>query len=101
MNDAAPRLCEHWLHGLSSKAKAGIDGFVMHDDRLELRAAFGRFCLRSTASGMSLVGTFAWTGRALQAECEEMEGVGLAHRYSALAWSLLLLPSWISAPTRW
>jgi hypothetical protein len=75
MNDAAPRLCEHWLHGLSSKAKAGIDGFVMHDDRLELRAAFGRFCLRSTASG-------------------------LAHRYSALAWSLLL-PSWISAPTRW
>jgi hypothetical protein len=30
---------------------------------------------------MSPVGTFAWTGRALQAECKEMEGVGLAHLY--------------------
>jgi len=79
-NDAAPRLCGHWLHGLSSKVKASIDGCVMHD-RLEWEAVFGRFCLRSTASGMSLVGTFAWTGRALQAECEEMEGVGLAHLY--------------------
>jgi hypothetical protein len=39
---------------------------------IELAAAFGRF-LRSTASGMSLVGTFAWTGRALQAECECLE----------------------------
>ena len=26
---------------------------------------------------MSLVGTFAWTGDALQAECEEMEGLVL------------------------
>jgi hypothetical protein len=58
MNDAAPRLCGHWLHRLSSKDKAGIDGCVMHDNRVELGAAFGRFCLRSTASGMSLVGTF-------------------------------------------
>jgi hypothetical protein len=57
MNDAAPRLCGHWLHRLSSKDKAGIDGCVMHDNRVELGAAFGRFCLRSTASGMSLVGT--------------------------------------------
>jgi hypothetical protein len=29
-----------------------------------------------------------WTGRALQAECEKMEGVGLAHLYPALAWSV-------------
>jgi len=29
-----------------------------------------------------------WTGRALQAECEQMEGVGLAHLYPALAWSV-------------
>jgi hypothetical protein len=55
MNDAAPRLCGHWLHRLSSKDKAGIDGCVMHDNRVELGAAFGRFCLRSTAFGMSLV----------------------------------------------
>jgi hypothetical protein len=32
-----------------------------------------------------------WTGRALQAECEKMEGVGLAHLYPALAWSVVLL----------
>ena len=25
-----------------------------------------------------------WTGRALQAECKQMEGVGLAHLYPAL-----------------
>src|ERR1700720_3407966 len=31
---------------------------------------------------------FVWTGRALQAECEKMEGVGLAHLYPALAWSV-------------
>src|ERR1019366_7713008 len=30
---------------------------------------------------------FVWTGRALQAECAKMEGVGLAHLYPALAWS--------------
>ncbi len=29
-----------------------------------------------------------WTGRALQAEFEYMEGVGLAHLYPALAWSV-------------
>jgi hypothetical protein len=29
-----------------------------------------------------------WTGRALQAECEKTEGVGLAHLYPALAWSV-------------
>jgi hypothetical protein len=29
-----------------------------------------------------------WTGRALQAECEKMEGVGLARLYPALAWSV-------------
>src|ERR1700686_5290525 len=29
-----------------------------------------------------------WTGRALQAESEKMEGVGLAHLYPALAWSV-------------
>src|ERR1017187_2561554 len=29
-----------------------------------------------------------WTGRALQAECEKVEGVGLAHLYPALAWSV-------------
>ena len=29
-----------------------------------------------------------WTGRALQAEFEKMEGVGLAHLYPALAWSV-------------
>ena len=29
-----------------------------------------------------------WTGRAVQAECEQMEGVGLAHLYPALAWSV-------------
>ena len=81
MNDAAPRLCGHWRHGLSSKVKASIDGCVMHDSRVKLGAAFERSCLRSTASDTSLVGSFAWTGRALQAECEEMEGVGLAHLY--------------------
>jgi hypothetical protein len=100
MNDAAPRLCGHWLHGLSSKVKASIDGCVMHDNRVELAGAFGRFCLSSTASGMSLVGSFAWTGRALQAECEEMEGVGLAHldlRGPCLL-RLCSWPSWISAP---
>jgi hypothetical protein len=43
MNDSAPRLCRHWLHGLSSKVQASIDGCVMHDNRIELRAAFGRF----------------------------------------------------------
>src|ERR1700720_4112884 len=31
---------------------------------------------------------FVWTGRALQAECEKMEGVGLAHLYPALSWSV-------------
>src|SRR5258708_33745267 len=77
-NDAAPRLCGRWLRGLSSKVKASIDGCVIHDNRVELAAAFGRSCLRSTASGMSLVGSFAWTGRALQAEWEGMEGDGLA-----------------------
>src|SRR6476619_7437691 len=29
-----------------------------------------------------------WTGRALQAGSEQMEGVGLAHLYPALAWSV-------------
>jgi hypothetical protein len=29
-----------------------------------------------------------WTGRASQAGSEQMEGVGLAHLYPALAWSL-------------
>jgi hypothetical protein len=29
-----------------------------------------------------------WTGRALQAGCEQMKGVGLAHLYPALAWSV-------------
>src|ERR1700733_3421491 len=29
-----------------------------------------------------------WTGRALQAGCEQMEGDGLAHLYPALAWSV-------------
>jgi hypothetical protein len=35
--------------------------------------------------GMSASDPTVWTGRALQAECEKMEGVGLAHLYPALA----------------
>src|ERR1700740_4783 len=77
MNNAAPRLTGHWLHGSPSKVKASIDGCVMHDNGVELGAAFGRFCLRSTESGTSLVGTFAWTGRALQANVKKMEGLVL------------------------
>src|SRR5260221_10339798 len=86
--------------GFTSKVKASIDSCVMHDNRVELGAAFGRLCLRSTASGMSLVGTFAWTGRALQAECEEMEGGGLAHLdlHGPCLERLCSWPSWISAP---
>ena len=29
-----------------------------------------------------------WTGRALQAECDDLEVIGLAHLYPALAWSV-------------
>jgi len=35
---------------------------------------------------MTAIGTFVWTGRALQAGFEQMEG-GLALLYPALAWS--------------
>ena len=37
---------------------------------------------------MSGCGTFVWTGRALQAGFEQMEGGGLALLYPALAWSI-------------
>ena len=33
---------------------------------------------------MSLIGTSVWTGRVLQAECDDLEMTGLAHLYSAL-----------------
>ena len=33
---------------------------------------------------MSAAGTFVWTGRALQAECEDLEMIGLALLYPAL-----------------
>ena len=91
MNGSASRLCEHWLQGLSSKAKARVNGFVMHDTRLESRAAFGRFGLRSTASGMSLVGTFAWNGRAPQGECEDIEGLALRIGIRPLLGALVLM----------
>jgi hypothetical protein len=32
----------------------------------------------------SLIGTFVWTGRALQAECDDLEMIGLALLYPAL-----------------
>ena len=76
---------------MSSKAKARANGFVMHNNRVELRAAFGRFCLRSTACGMSLVSTFAWNGRAPQAECEDIEGVALRIGIRPLLGALVLL----------
>jgi hypothetical protein len=40
------------------------------------------------ALGFSGFDPSVWTGRALQAECEKMEGFGLAHLYPALAWSV-------------
>jgi len=53
----------------------------------ELRAACGRlFPFVRLAFAMSQFGTFVWTGRALQAGFEQMEG-GLALLYPALAWS--------------
>jgi len=33
---------------------------------------------------MSVNGTSVWTGRALQAGCDDLEIIGLAHLYSAL-----------------
>jgi hypothetical protein len=33
---------------------------------------------------ISVTGTYVWTGRALQAECDDLEMIGLAHLYSAL-----------------
>jgi hypothetical protein len=33
---------------------------------------------------ISAIGTFVWTGRALQAECDDLEMIGLALLYPAL-----------------
>ena len=33
---------------------------------------------------VSAIGTFVWTGRALQAECDDLEMIGLALLYPAL-----------------
>jgi hypothetical protein len=35
----------HRLYGVSSQVKAVIDGCLIHDQRFELRAAFGRLFL--------------------------------------------------------
>jgi hypothetical protein len=40
---------------------------------------------------MSPVGTFVWTGRALQAECDDLEMIGLALLYPALERSVSTL----------
>jgi hypothetical protein len=34
MGDDDPRLRGHWLHGVSSEVEAGIDGSLIHDDRV-------------------------------------------------------------------
>ena len=39
-------------------------------------------------ASMSARGTFVWTGRALQAECEDLEMIGLALLYPALERSI-------------
>src|SRR5258707_14149805 len=49
------------------------------------RGQSGKHLLALSFSGFDPT---VWTGRALQAECEKMEGVGLAHLYPALAWSV-------------
>ena len=36
------------------------------------------------AASMPPIGTFVWTGRALQAECDDLEMIGLALLYPAL-----------------
>ena len=37
---------------------------------------------------MSACGPSVWTGRALQVESDDLEIIGLAHLYPALAWSV-------------
>src|SRR6516162_2292435 len=48
----------------------------------------------------SLVGPSVWTGRALQAENDDLEMIGLALLYPALEWNVCSWPSWISARAR-
>jgi hypothetical protein len=40
---------------------------------------------------MTASGTFVWTGRALQAECDDLEKIGLALLYPALNGAFVLL----------
>jgi hypothetical protein len=52
-------------------------------------------------AGESEDGTFVWTGRALQAEFDDLEMIGLALLYPALERSICCSwPSWISAHIR-
>jgi hypothetical protein len=48
--------------------------------------ALGQELTLSRATLSVVSDPFVWTGRALQTECEKMEGVGLAYLYPALAW---------------
>jgi len=49
---------------------------------------------------MSGIGPSVWTGRALQAESDDLELIGLALLYPALEWSVCSWPLWISARAR-
>ena len=46
---------------------------------------------RPKAQYASAFGTFVWTGRALQAECDDLEVIGLALLYPALDGAFVLL----------
>ena len=45
---------------------------------------FGSALLNEWSFRTSEIGTFVWTGRALQAECDDLEMIGLALLYPAL-----------------
>jgi hypothetical protein len=50
---------------------------------------------------MTAIGPSVWAVRALQAENDDLEMIGLAHLYPALEWNVLCSwPSWISARAR-
>jgi hypothetical protein len=52
------------------------------------------------AGTLSLIGPSVWTGRALQAESDDLEMIGLALLYPARKWNVCSWPSWISARAR-
>ena len=57
--------------------------------RWQLSNKYYTDCRNAWKGAMSPPGTFVWTGRALQAGFDDLERIGLALLYPALAWSCI------------